>query len=141
MRTDRILEIRQLLLSASYEKMSSADRREMIKLRKRLRPIAEEAEADQKEADETLKPQIYKDLQEGKASIADMTDNERAKADAEIAAYYRELSEAMKPTMEKEHEIEFPKLTSDAFDRWLEVNPKWNGAQTDALIEAFGVEY
>lgn len=141
MRTDRIIEIRNLLLNANYEKMTRDERREFIILRKKMRPIAEEAEKDRKDAEETLKPQILKDIQEGKVKFDSLTDEQKAKADAEVSDYWRELADVMRPVMEKEQEIEFPKLPAEAFDRFMDANPKWTGAQTDALIEAFGVEY
>lgn len=141
MRTDRIIEIINLLLNANYERMTREERREFIILRKKMRPIAEEAEKDQKDAEDTLKPQVMKDVQEGKVRFDSLTDEQKARADAEVANYWRELAEVMRPVMEKEQDIEFPKLSAEAFDRFMEVNPKWTGAQTDALIEAFGVEY
>ena len=143
LKTKEILSAYNIIKSAKYTKLDDADKIKVWKIARALKPIATKFEEDSKDAAEKFKPSedFNERLQKAqeyermvKDASADMTKlpmgaaqyNEFVK---EFQKYNKLVSDAVKEFADKEVEVEFEKLSEDAFGKLMTSN-EWTVEQT-----------
>lgn len=141
-KTDKVLQVWQVLGTAKYTKLDDADKIKVWKISRVLKPIAEKFDEETKDAAEKLKPtkdfdQRLQDAQEyervSKDASADASKLKMGAAEygefiKEVRRYNQLVSDAVKDFAEKEVEVEFEPLSEDAFVKLMASND-WNYGQ------------
>lgn len=126
-----IIGVYPLLDAASTTKMSGKAQVKLVKIVRKLKGIVSPYEGYVKDAAEKLKGENHdeysKKLNEWKEQGADckLTKEERNQVLEYFNEYNSKLDESLKDEFEKQHEVDFDKLTEDEFEQLLESN-KWN---------------
>lgn len=141
-KTEKVLNAYRVLSTAKYGKMDDGDKIKVWKIARTLKPVADKFEDDSKDAAEKFKPSedFSERLQKAqdyermvKDGNADMTKlpmgaNEYGDFVKEFQKYNKLVGDAIKEFADKEVELEFEKLTEDAFGKLMASN-EWTMEQ------------
>lgn len=145
MKTERLLAVYRMLSAARCNKMDDADKIRIWKIQRSMKPVAVKFEEDVRSANETLRPDGFDELLEKARRIEDAEksefgeigtpEREREFVDMltaknpNYAAFQRKRREyvslcnvAVKDYAEKEVQIEFDKLSEEAFAKFVSSN-------------------
>ncbi len=142
-KTEKVASVYSLIKNAKYTKMSDNDKIAVWKIFKAIKPLAESFIGDLNDARQQLIPydKFWEDLQKArefeiarmkKDICEDMSEDEYNKFIKQLAKYNELVEQATKECGEKEVEIDFTPLTSDAFDK-LRLSNDWNFSQADEI--------
>lgn len=128
MTTDKCVALFKVLNEVKLTKLADADKYLVIKILKAIRPIAENFEAYQKDAGERLKPNNWDEIvekaqkwqQEGENST--LTDDEKKEINLAFFTYDKSISNCISEELMIENEVEFKKLTEEAFEKLMASN-------------------
>ena len=145
-KTGKVQEAYIVLSTAKYSKMADEDKIKVWKIARILKPVADKFEDDSKDAAEKFKPsedfderlsnaQEYDRMR--KEENADMTKAKMGAAEfgkfvEEFNAYQKLVNDAVKEFAEKEVEVEFEKLSEEAFGKLMASN-EWTMEQAMVL--------
>ena len=146
-KTEKVLNAYRVLSTAKYSKMADEDKIKVWKIARTLKPVADKFEDDSKDAAEKFKPsedfserlqkaQDYERIlkeENAKGDKADMTKlpmgvNEFGDFLKEFQKYNKLVGDAIKEYADKEVELEFEKLSEDAFGKLMSSN-EWTMEQ------------
>jgi len=140
-KTEKVLSAYRVLSTAKYSKMSDEDKIKVWKIARTLKPVADKFEDDSKDASEKFKPegfdenlrkaQEYERVTKDKdadASKLEMGAAEYGGFIKELQKYNKIVGDAIKEFADKEVELEFEKLTEDAFGKLMASN-EWTMEQ------------
>lgn len=141
-KTEKVLNAYRVLSTAKYGKMDDGDKIKVWKIARTLKPVADKFEDDSKDAAEKFKPSedFSERLQKAqdyermvKDGNADMTKLPMGAAEygefvKEFQKYNKLVGDAIKEFADKEVELEFEKLTEDAFGKLMASN-EWTMEQ------------
>ena len=139
-KTEKVLSAYRVLSTAKYSKMSDEDKIKVWKIARTLKPVADKFDDDSKDAAEKFKPSEDFDEKLQKAQDYERTirntekDSEERAAEygkfvGEFNAYQKLVNDAVKEFANKEVEVEFEKLSEDAFGKLMASN-EWTMEQT-----------
>lgn len=145
-KTEKVLNAYRVLSTAKYGKMDDGDKIKVWKIARTLKPVADKFEDDSKDAAEKFKPgeDFSERLQKAqdyermvKDGNADMTKLPMGAAEygefiKEFQKYNKLVGDAIKEFADKEVELEFEKLSEDAFGKLMASN-EWNMNQVIEL--------
>lgn len=149
MTTDKCVALFKVLNEVKLTKLSDADKYLIIKMLKKLRPIAENFEAYQKDAGERLKPTNWDEIiekaqkwqQEGEETT--LTDEEKKEINLAIYTYDTSVRNCVTEELMLEHEVEYKKISEEAFEKLLASND-WDAKTalfvSDEIVEEEVVE-
>jgi hypothetical protein len=140
-KTEKVLSAYRVLSTAKYSKMSDEDKIKVWKIARILKPVADKFEDDSKDASEKMKPEgfdenlrkaqeyerVTKDAN-ADASKLEMGAAEYSEFIKELQKYNKIVGDAIKEFADKEVELEFEKLTEDAFGKLMASN-EWTMEQ------------
>lgn len=148
MKTIDIVNAYNVLNAAKLTKLADADKFTVIRAMRELKPIHTDYEEAVKDAQERLKPEDFDALQKRAADwnathkdkqLKDLTPEERTTLDGINAAYRdytSKVEECIRDIAEKEKELDYTRLTQNAFGKLLESNPDWTMQQILAVADA-----
>jgi len=139
-KTEKVLNAYRVLSTAKYSKMADEDKIKVWRIARTLKPVADKFDDDSKDAAEKFKPSEDFDEKLQKAQEYERTirntekdSEERAveygKFVGEFNAYQKLVNDAVKEFANKEVEVEFEKLSEDAFGKLMASN-EWTMEQT-----------
>jgi hypothetical protein len=142
-KTEKVLNAYRVLSTAKYSKMADEDKIKVWKIARTLKPVADKFDDDSKDAAEKFKPSEDFDEKLQKAQEYERTirntekdSEERAveygKFVGEFNAYQKLVNDAVKDFANKEVEVEFEKLSEDAFGKLMASN-EWTMEQAMVL--------
>ena len=148
-KTENVVKVFNLIKDAKYSKMSDLDKLAIYKIFKATKQLAEAFIGDVNDAKEKLVPyeEFMQDLQKAQAfeiarnknEVCDtMTEDEYNEFIQKFIQYNKLVDEAVKEHAEKEIELDFAPLTSEAFDK-LRLSNDWTFTQADE-VESFVCE-
>lgn len=143
-KTEKIVALYNVLKDAKLTKMEDADKYSVIKILRKLRPVAEKFDADRKDASERLKTEEldgaiakYQQWQSEGEKCA-FIDDEKREIVSVINDYDRKVRECIAEELDVDVEVELPKLSESAFKKLLASND-WNAEVAmfvaDELVE------
>lgn len=146
-KTEKVLNAYRVLSTAKYGKMDDGDKIKVWKIARTLKPVADKFEDDSKDAAEKFKPsedfserlqkaQDYERIlkeENAKGNKADITKLPMGSAEygdfvKEFQKYNKLVGDAIKEFADKEVELEFEKLSEDAFGKLMASN-EWTMEQ------------
>lgn len=141
-KTEKVLSAYRVLSTAKYGKMDDGDKIKVWKIARTLKPVADKFEDDSKDAAEKFKPsgdfserlqkaQDYERMvKDGNADITKlpMGAAEYGEFVKEFQKYNKLVGDAIKEFADKEVELEFEKLSEDAFGKLMASN-EWTMEQ------------
>ena len=140
-KTERVLTAFRVLNTAKYTKMSDEDKIKVWKIARTLKPVADKFDDDSKDAAEKFKPsedfserlQKAQEFERMRNAGENMTDAPMGAAEygdfiKEFQKYNKTVGDAVKEFADKEVELEFEKLTEDAFGKLMASN-EWTMEQ------------
>lgn len=141
-KTEKVLNAYRVLSTAKYGKMDDGDKIKVWKIARTLKPVADKFDDDSKDASEKFKPSedFAERLQKAmeyermvKDGNADMTKLPMGAAEygefvKEFQKYNKLVGDAIKEFADKEVELEFEKLSEDAFGKLMASN-EWTMEQ------------
>ena len=144
-KTEKALEVYNILKGASYQKLSDEDKVKVWKAYRALHPVATKFEDDSKDAAEKLKPEGLdetlekaKDYEQKKRkgdSDLPMTEEEYlAFINGDWAKFNELLAEAVKEFADAEVEVEFETLSEEGFAKLMASND-WRMEQVRIVSE------
>lgn len=135
-KTEKVLNAYRVLSTAKYSKMADEDKIKVWKIARTLKPVADKFDDDSKDAAEKFKPS--EDFDERLANAqeferlrrdenADMTKAKIGAAEygkfvEEFQKYNKLVGDAIKDFADKDVEVEFEKLSEDAFGKLMASN-------------------
>lgn len=145
-KTEKILAAWRVINTAKYNKLEDADKIKVWKISRAFQPVATKFEEDSKDAAEKMKPtedftERLQKAQEYEQKIKDanldastlpMGAAEYSEFVKEFQNYNKLVGDAIKEFAEKEVEVEFDKLSEDAFGKLMASN-EWNMNQVIEL--------
>ena len=145
-KTESVVKVFNLIKDAKYSKMSDADKLAIFKIFKAIKAIAEAFTNEVNDARQKLVPyeefmsdlakaQAFEVARSKKEECAEMTEEEYNEFIQKFVQYNKLVNEAVKDSASKEVELDFDRLTQEAFDK-LVLSNNWTFAQTED-IEAF----
>lgn len=152
MKTIDIINAYNVLNAAKLTKLADADKFTVIRAMRALKPIHTDYEEAVKDAQERLKPEGFDDLQRRAADwnaihkdkkLTDLTPEERTTLEGINAAYRdytTKVEECIRDIAEKEKELDYTRLTEEAFGKLLESNPDWTMQQILAVADVLEEE-
>jgi len=145
-KTEKVLAAYRVISTAKYSKMDDGDKVKAWKIARILKPVADKFEDDSKDAAEKFKPS--EDFDERLANAqeyermrrdenADMTKAKMGAAEygkfvEEFNAYKKLMDDAIKEFADKDVEVEFEKLSEEAFGKLMASN-EWTMEQAMVL--------
>lgn len=132
MKVKEISGLFNILSKANLSKMDDADKYIVIKMLRKLRPIAEKFETDKKDAYERLRPDNWKEISEAANKWREENDS-RALSEDEVS-YMLRVNECLADEKEREENIDLPKLSEEAFQKLMAGN-EWNNLLVMELSE------
>ena len=128
MKTLKILAAYNAMIGSKLTKMDGDGKIKIIKAIKVMKPIATDYEDFRKDAIDRLKPEGYDEMnkkleqwqKEGEKTT--LTFTERAEINKFFADYQMAVDKCLNEETEKEHDIDFGKLTDDEFKQFADSN-------------------
>lgn len=128
MNTITIIAAYNALVGSKLTKMGGEGKIKVVKIIKALKPIATDYEDFRKDALERLKPEGFDEMvkkaeqwqKDGENTT--LTATERAGINQFFADYQMEVDKCLKEETEKEHDLEFAKLSEDEFTQFADSN-------------------
>lgn len=137
--TEKVLAAYNVLSTAKYNKLEDADKIKVWKIARALKPIATKFDDDSKDAAEKMKfdgfDELLQKAQEYERTIRNTEKDSEGRAAeygkfvGEFNAYQKLVNDAVKEFANKEVEVEFEKLSEDAFGKLMASN-EWTIEQT-----------
>ena len=132
MKVKEISGLFNILSKANLSKMDDADKYIVIKMLRKLRPIAEKFETDKKDAYERLRPDNWKEVSEAANKWREENDS-RALSEDEVS-YILRVNDCLADEKEREEDVDLPKLSEEAFQKLMAGN-EWNNLLAMELSE------
>lgn len=129
--TEQIKEAFNALKTANSGTLDDSDRIKLVKIRATLRPVATAYNEFDKDLIETLKFENFDELNV-KAQSKALKDDEVLAWNLGFINYLKSLEKARKPELEKEHDIDLPKISLSAYLK-LEKESGWMMSALDVL--------
>ena len=140
MKTITIIAAYNALTGSKLTKMGGEGKIKVVKIIKAMKPVATEYEDFRKDALERLKPEGFDKMAEKaqqwqkEGEDTTLTATERAEINQFFADYQAEVDKCLKEEVEKEHELEFKKLTGEEFTSLCDGND-WTAGQMLELMD------
>lgn len=128
MKTTRIVSIYELLSNAKINKVADQGKIKIIKAVREMKKISTDFNELLEDAREKLKGENHDVLIEKAArwqqegDSVNLTDDEKIEINNYLADYSSKIDECIKDDAEKEHELEFTKLTEEEFEGLISSN-------------------
>lgn len=135
MRTPVIVNACNILASAKLGKMTAPDKAKVVKAFRALKDAAKPFNDLLESAREKLKPEGWDELRERADKL---TAAEQAEMEAMFHKYTRAVDLTVREEQEREHDVEFERLSAEAFEALSGAND-WTVAQVE-LLESVLVE-
>ena len=147
--TEKVLNAYRIISGAKYTKMDDADKIKVWKIARALKPVADKFDDDSKDASEKFKPEgfdenlrkaqeyerVIKD-KDADASKLEMGAAEYGEFIKELQKYNKIVGDAIKEFADKEVELEFEKISEEAFGKLMASNDgAWDFGQALKLSE------
>lgn len=132
MKVKEISGLFNILSKANLSKMDDADKYIVIKMLRKLRPVAEKYETDKKDAYERLRPDNWEEVSEASNKWRE-ENGSRALTEGEVS-YILRVNECLADEKEREENIDLPKLSEEAFQKLMAGN-EWNNLLVMELSE------
>ena len=120
-----------VLNEAKMGKMETTDQIKVIKALRQLKGIMTPFQEFVKDAQEKLKGEHHEEMAK-KQERKDLTAEERQEVNEYAAEYNSKVNECVKEEWEKEHEVNFSKLSEEAFGKLMHSN-EWTASQAMAV--------
>ena len=142
-KTEKVLSAYRVISAAKYSKMADEDKIRVWKIARALKPVADKFEDDSKDAAEKFKPtedfsgrlqkaqeyeRMAKDTDADMAKLP-MNAAEYGEFVKEFQSYNKLVGDAIKEFADKEVEVEFEKISEEAFGKLMASN-EWTMEQT-----------
>ena len=128
MTTNTVLSVYKLLNDSKLTKMEDKDKFIVIKAVRKFKPIAADFEDLKKDVQEKLKGENFEEMQKkalqwneegGKTTL---TEDERKEVNMFFYEFNKNVEECLKEERERKHELEYEKLSEDAFGKFISSN-------------------
>ena len=129
--TKQINDAYSILSKSKAVTLDDSDRIKLVKIRAALRPIATAYNEFDKDLIETLKFENFDELNV-KAQSKALKGDEVLAWNLGFMNYLKSLEKARKPELDKEHDIDLPKISLEAYLK-LEKESGWNMGVMDIL--------
>lgn len=126
--TDTVNSVYKLLNDSKLTKMEDKDKFIVIKAVRKFKPIAADFEDLKKDVQEKLKGENFEEMQKkalqwneegGKTTL---TEDERKEVNMFFYEFNKNVKECLKEETERKHELEYEKLSEDAFGKFISSN-------------------
>jgi hypothetical protein len=126
--TDTVKSVYKLLNDSKLTKMEDKDKFIVIKAVRKFKPIAADFEDLKKDVQEKLKGENFEEMQKkalqwneegGKTTL---TEDERKEVNMFFYEFNKNVEECLKEERERKHELEYEKLSEDAFGKFISSN-------------------
>lgn len=126
--TDTVKSVYKLLNDSKLTKMEDKDKFIVIKAVRKFKPIAADFEDLKKDVQEKLKGENFEEMQkkalqwneEGYKTT--LTEDERKEVNMFFYEFNKNVEECLKEETERKHELEYEKLSEDAFGKFISSN-------------------
>ena len=128
MTTNTVLSVYKLLNDSKLTKMEDKDKFIVIKAVRKLKPIAADFEDFKKDVQEKLKGENFEEMQKKalqwneEGDKTTLTEDERKEVNMFFYEFNKNMKECLKEETEKKHELEYEKLSEDAFGKFISSN-------------------
>ena len=126
--TNTVLSVYKLLNDSKLTKMEDKDKFIVIKAVRKLKPIAADFEDFKKDVQEKLKGENFEEMQKKalqwneEGDKTTLTEDERKEVNMFFYEFNKNMKECLKEETEKKHELEYEKLSEDAFGKFISSN-------------------
>lgn len=126
--TDTVKSVYKLLNDSKLTKMEDKDKFIVIKAVRKFKPIAADFEDLKKDVQEKLKGENFEEMHKkalqwneegGKTTL---TEDERKEVNMFFYEFNKNVEECLKEERERKHELEYEKLSEDAFGKFISSN-------------------
>lgn len=128
MTTDTVKSVYKLLNDSKLTKMEDKDKFIVIKAVRKFKPIAADFEDLKKDVQEKLKGENFEEMQKKalqwneEGDKTTLTEDERKEVNMFFYEFNKNVKECLKEETEKKHELEYEKLSEDAFGKFISSN-------------------
>lgn len=128
MTTNTVLSVYKLLNDSKLTKMEDKDKFIVIKAVRKFKPIAADFEDLKKDVQEKLKGENFEEMQKKalqwneEGDKTTLTEDERKEVNMFFYEFNKNVKECLKEETEKKHELEYEKLSEDAFGKFISSN-------------------
>lgn len=128
MKTNNVVSVFNLLNSAKINEVSTSGKIKIIKAVRVLKPIATGFDELLNDAREKLQGENHEEMTEKairwqqEGDKVDLTDEEKIAVNMYFQEYGNRIDECVKEEAEREHELDFPKLTEEEFEGLISSN-------------------
>lgn len=128
MKTNNVVSVFNLLNSAKINEVSTSGKIKIIKVVRALKPIATGFDELLNDAREKLQGENHEEMAEKairwqqEGDKVDLTDEEKIAVNMYFQEYGNRIDECVKEEAEREHELDFPKLTEEEFEGLISSN-------------------
>lgn len=127
-----------VLASAKLNKLDGTAKFPFIRTLSRLRPIREKNEADEKDAQERLKPDNWDEiLAIEERPRNEWTPAETALHDTAVIKFNKAVEDCIMPRRDESVEVEIENVSEDALVHLFNSNPEWTAAAMERMVELF----
>lgn len=126
--TDTVKSVYKLLNDSKLTKMEDKDKFIVIKAVRKFKPIAADFEDLKKDVQEKLKGENFEEMQKKalqwneEGDKTTLTEDERKEVNMFFYEFNKNVEECLKEETEKKHELEYEKLSEDAFGKFISSN-------------------
>ena len=126
--TDTVKSVYKLLNDSKLTKMEDKDKFIVIKAVRKFKPIAADFEDLKKDVQEKLKGENFEEMQKKalqwneEGDKTTLTEDERKEVNMFFYEFNKNVKECLKEETEKKHELEYEKLSEDAFGKFISSN-------------------
>lgn len=122
MKMKELIAAYKALGEAKVTKLESSEVLKIVKVRKAMRPFAEEYEAFLKDCQEKFKPVAWDEIQAKAQKWETLTDDEKKDLNNVLMEYNNKINSAILEEIEKEVEVSVEKLNEDSLTNILQEN-------------------
>lgn len=127
-----------VLASAKLNKLDKTAKFSFIRTLSRLRPIREKNEADEKDAQERLKPDNWDEiLAIEERPRNEWTPAETALHDTAVIKFNKAVEECMNSLRDETVDVDVEEVGEDALSLLFDSNPEWTAAGMERMVELF----
>lgn len=126
--TDTVKSVYKLLNDSKLTKMEDKDKFIVIKAVRKFKPIAADFEDFKKDVQEKLKGENFEEMQKKalqwneEGDKTTLTEDERKEVNMFFYEFNKNMEECLKEETERKHELEYEKLSEDAFGKFISSN-------------------
>lgn len=132
MKLKSIIAAYKALGEAKVTKLEASEVLKIVKVRKAMRPYAEDYDAFLKDCQEKFQPKNFEEIQEKVQKWDSISDEEKKEVNKALVEYNNSINSAILEEIEKDIEVNVEKLSEDSLTKMLQENG-WELKKLDEL--------